>query len=92
MNRNIALSIAVAFLSLGAGAQGPAAGWIDASNKFTNQLLAVEMKHAPELTLGATLKAAPGTAETDRGHGSGILVRKVELTREEDFTFPKWIF
>ncbi len=49
MNRNIALSIAVAFLSLGAGAQGPAAGWIDASNKFTNQLLAVEMKHAPEL-------------------------------------------
>ena len=49
LNRNIALSIAVAFLSLGAGAQGPAAGWIDASNKFTNQLLAVEMKHAPEL-------------------------------------------
>src|SRR6185312_50457 len=49
LNRKIALSIAVAFFSLGASAQQPAVGWIDASNKFTNQLLSVEIKHAPEL-------------------------------------------
>ncbi len=36
-------------LNLPAMAQPPAADWIAASNKFTNQLLAVEIKHAPEL-------------------------------------------
>jgi uncharacterized protein (DUF885 family) len=49
LNRTISLSIAVAFFGLGASAQQPVAGWIDASNKFTNQLLTVEIKHAPEL-------------------------------------------
>jgi hypothetical protein len=36
-------------LSLPAGAQEPATSWIATSNQYTNQLLAVEMKHHPEL-------------------------------------------
>ncbi len=48
MNRRIAVSVVAALLSLAASAQEPA-GWIAASNKYTNMLLAVEMKHAPEV-------------------------------------------
>ena len=49
MNHRIAGSLLVVLLSLVASAQEPAADWIAASNKYTNLLLAVEMKHAPEL-------------------------------------------
>ncbi len=49
MNRRIAVSLAAAVLSLAVPAQEPAADWIAASNKYTDLLLAVEMKHAPEL-------------------------------------------
>ncbi len=49
MNRRIAVSLAAVLLSLPAIAQEPAADWIAASNKYTNLLLAVEMKHNPEL-------------------------------------------
>jgi len=49
LNRRIAVSLAAAVLSLAATAQEPAADWIAASNKYTDLLLAVEMKHAPEL-------------------------------------------
>jgi uncharacterized protein (DUF885 family) len=48
LNRRIAASFVFALFTLLAGAQEPA-GWIAASNKYTNQLLAVEMKHSPEL-------------------------------------------
>jgi hypothetical protein len=48
LNRRIAASLVFALFRLLAGAQEPA-GWIAASNKYTNQLLAVEMKHSPEL-------------------------------------------
>jgi uncharacterized protein DUF885 len=48
LNRRIAASLVFALFTLLAGAQEPA-GWIAASNKYTNQLLAVEMKHSPEL-------------------------------------------
>jgi uncharacterized protein (DUF885 family) len=43
-----AVSVAALLLSLPAGAQERAADWIAISNKYTNQLLAVEMKHHPE--------------------------------------------
>jgi len=43
------VSLAAGVLSLAAPAQEPAADWIAASNKYTDLLLAVEMKHAPEL-------------------------------------------
>jgi uncharacterized protein (DUF885 family) len=43
------VSIAVVLLTLPAGAQGPDADWVAASNQYTNLLLAVEMKHNPEL-------------------------------------------
>ena len=49
MNRRIGVSVAIVLLSLAACAQQPAADWIAASNKYTNLLLAVEMKHTPEL-------------------------------------------
>jgi uncharacterized protein (DUF885 family) len=48
LNRRIAVSLVAALLSLTARAQEPA-GWIATSNKYTNLLLAVEMKHTPEL-------------------------------------------
>jgi hypothetical protein len=48
LNRRIAASLVFALFTLLAGAQEPA-GWIAASKKYTNQLLAVEMKHSPEL-------------------------------------------
>ena len=49
MNRRIAVSLVAVLLSLPAIAQEPVPDWIAASNKYTNLLLAVEMKHAPEL-------------------------------------------
>jgi hypothetical protein len=49
LNRRIALSLAVALLCLPVRAQEAPAEWIAASNQYTNQLLAVEMKHNPEV-------------------------------------------
>jgi len=49
LNRTIVLSFAAALLTLPVRAQEPAADWIAASNKYTNVLLAVEMKHNPEV-------------------------------------------
>jgi hypothetical protein len=49
MNRRIVLILAVAVCGLTVRAQEAPADWIAASNKYTNQLLAVEMKHTPEL-------------------------------------------
>src|SRR5713226_9707144 len=49
LNRRIALSLAVALLCLPVCAQEAPADWIAASNQYTNLLLAVEMKHNPEL-------------------------------------------
>ena len=49
MIRRIAISLAVALLCLPVRAQEAPADWIAASNKYTNLLLAVEMKHTPEL-------------------------------------------
>ena len=48
MNSKIALGLAIAMLSVPVYAQAPAE-WIAASNTYTNLLLAVEMKHTPEL-------------------------------------------
>jgi hypothetical protein len=47
--RRIAISIAVALLYLPLTAQEAPADWIAPSNRYTNLLLAVEMKHTPEL-------------------------------------------
>jgi Bacterial protein of unknown function (DUF885) len=49
LNHRIALSLTIALLCLPIRAQGAPADWIAASNKYTNLLLAVEMKHTPEL-------------------------------------------
>jgi hypothetical protein len=49
LNRGIVLSFVAALLCLPICAQEAPADWIAASNKYTNQLLAVEMKHTPEL-------------------------------------------
>ena len=49
MNRRIAVILSTAILSMAASAQKPATGWIAASNKDTDLVIAVEMKHAPEL-------------------------------------------
>jgi hypothetical protein len=49
LNRRIVVSLVAVLLSLPAIAQEPVPDWIAASNKYTNLLLAVEMKHAPEL-------------------------------------------
>ncbi len=46
--RRFAIFLAVAMLCLPVCGQAPA-DWIAASNKYTNLLLAVEMKHTPEL-------------------------------------------
>ena len=49
MKRRITLSLAIALMGLRVCAQEMPADWIAASNKYTNLLLAVEMKHTPEL-------------------------------------------
>jgi hypothetical protein len=49
LNRGIVLSLSAALLFLPVCAQEAPADWIAASNSYTNQLLAVEMKHTPEL-------------------------------------------
>ncbi len=49
MNRGIVLSLATALFCLPVCAQEAPVDWIAASNQYTNQLLAVEMKHTPEL-------------------------------------------
>ncbi len=49
MHRRIALSLVVALFCLPVCAQNAPADWIAASNQYTNLLLAVEMKHTPEL-------------------------------------------
>ena len=49
MNHRIFLSLTVALLCLPVGAQESPADWIAASNRYSNLLLAVEMKHTPEL-------------------------------------------
>lgn len=48
MNRKLALSLVFVPFCLPVYAHEPAADWIAASNKYTNMLLAVEMKHTPE--------------------------------------------
>ncbi len=48
MTRRIAICLAVTLLCLPVCGQANA-DWIAVSNKYTNQLLAVEMKHTPEL-------------------------------------------
>lgn len=48
LNSKIFMGLAVVMLSLPACAQGPA-DWVAASNKYTNMLVAVEMKHHPEM-------------------------------------------
>jgi hypothetical protein len=48
LKRRIIVSLAVLTLCMPAGAQESSADWIAASNKYTNMLLAVEMKHTPE--------------------------------------------
>jgi Bacterial protein of unknown function (DUF885) len=48
VNYRIATIIVVASLSLPLCGQGSMADWISASNKYTNQLLAIEIKHSPE--------------------------------------------
>jgi hypothetical protein len=49
LNRKIALSFTAALLCLPVGAQEAPADWIAASNHYTDMLLAVEIKHTPEL-------------------------------------------
>jgi Bacterial protein of unknown function (DUF885) len=48
LKRRIAMSFALVTLCMPVGAQDAPADWIAASNKYTNMLLAVEMKHHPE--------------------------------------------
>jgi Bacterial protein of unknown function (DUF885) len=48
LKRRIAMSFALVTLYMPVGAQDAPADWIAASNKYTNMLLAVEMKHHPE--------------------------------------------
>jgi Bacterial protein of unknown function (DUF885) len=48
LNRKIALSLAAALLCLPVCAQEAPPDWIAASNRYTNMLVAVEMKHSPE--------------------------------------------
>ncbi len=45
----IALSLAAVALTVAAWSQEASTDWIAASNKYTNMLLAVEMKHHPEV-------------------------------------------
>jgi hypothetical protein len=49
VNRKIVLSLITLLLSMPLGAQQSSSDWIAASNVYTNMLLAVEMKHTPEL-------------------------------------------
>jgi hypothetical protein len=49
LNSRIALSLTSVLLCLPMCAQDAPADWIAASNQYTNQLLAIEMKHTPEL-------------------------------------------
>jgi hypothetical protein len=49
LNRKIALSLAAALLCLPLCAQEAPADWIAASNHYTDMLIAVEIKHTPEL-------------------------------------------
>jgi hypothetical protein len=49
LNCRIVRSLAVVLLCLPMCAQEAPAGWIATSNQYTNQLLAIEMKHTPEL-------------------------------------------
>jgi hypothetical protein len=48
LNYKIVMGLAFAMLSLPVCAQAPA-DWVAASNKYTNMLVAVEMKHHPEM-------------------------------------------
>ena len=48
LNSKAAVSLAAVLLTLPTWAQEPATDWIATSNKYTNQLVAVEMKHHPE--------------------------------------------
>jgi len=48
LNRKLTLSPVFVLFFLPVWAQEPAADWIAASNKYTNMLLAIEMKHTPE--------------------------------------------
>jgi uncharacterized protein (DUF885 family) len=48
VSRRLVWSLVAGILSLPAAAQKPAADWIAVSNRYTNMLLAVEMKHSPE--------------------------------------------
>ena len=48
MDYRIATIVVVATMSLPLYGQGNAADWISTSNKYTNQLLAIEIKHSPE--------------------------------------------
>ena len=48
LNFKIVMGLVVAMLSLPVCAQAPA-DWVAASNKYTNMLVAVEMKHHPEM-------------------------------------------
>src|SRR6266849_3545559 len=67
-----AVSLVVVLLSLPAGGQEPA-DWIVTSNKYTNLLLAVEMKHNPELGSDQGLSqfdtevSQPTLADEDQG-------------------------
>ena len=45
----IVLTLAAALLTVTAWSQEASTDWIAASNKYTNMLLAVEMKHHPEV-------------------------------------------
>ena len=49
MNRKNVLSLITVLLAVPLVAQQPSPDWIAASNVYTNMLLAVEMKHTPEL-------------------------------------------
>jgi Bacterial protein of unknown function (DUF885) len=49
LNSRIVLSLTSVLLCLPMCAQQAPADWIAASNQYTNQLLAIEMKHTPEL-------------------------------------------
>ena len=66
------MSLVVVLLSLPAGGQEPA-DWIVTSNKYTNLLLAVEMKHNPELGSDQGLSqfdtevSQPTLADEDQG-------------------------
>ena len=49
MNRKIVLSLSTFLFCMPMDALQASSDWISASNVYTNMLLAVEMKHTPEL-------------------------------------------